>query len=795
MKLKKNLLPLIFFIVFPLFIFRAYILYGHVPFPSNLLVSFYQPFASYEWEGYPFGPPSKPNGFDNLKIYYPHRSLTTDQYKNLEFPLWNPYIFSGNTLLGAYQTAVFHPMAFLFLILPQIDAWSAVIIFQPILTGLFTFYYLKEIKLNKPASFFGAVVFAYSGIMVVWWEEMFMAVYSILFLPLVLLGIEKIYKKVAIPGILFLVLGLSMSIFSGWFQATFYLYSFSFIYALFLFIKNRKLLNNFLAVIYGFIISLIISSIQLIPGIEAYLNSVRSTIDTKGDFEVYLQPVQKLITFIAPDYFGNSAVHNYYGPGFYHEHVIFIGIPALLLLIYEYFHFRKNSAQNQFYKVAAPVLLSLSFALPTSWLLLYYLPLPFLSEMNPSRITLLSSFTFSVIAAYGMNRFLTDKLNVKRLILSSAIIFLFFVIGWLTAVYFPPKNDPLHEKVPFRNMIFPTLIFASLIFVIILRIIKPKLKMLSYLLILALTLFGILYFTNKYLYFSEKKFVFPEVPLLTELEKIAGINRVYTVGDAFIYANLLLQYNLFSADGYDSFNPGAHNEFLYSTHANGKLSDEMPRANAEIYKSKNIDEINDNPYRLRAMEILGVKYVIASNQDVNTSDEFEEVWNDGKFKIFEFKNSLPRMYFTDKYAIETDKQEILDKIYTAAPSSTVVLEKEINLNQTEAEPEWEIVNYDYKPNRISIRTKTNKDLIFVLSDNYYPGWKAYVDGKETEIFRANYSFRAVKVPEGEHKIDFVYKPKSFAIGSLASAGGIVLLIVSLVFLNKQRPKFKKDKKI
>ena len=48
-----------------------------------------------------------------------------------------------------------------------------------------------------------------------------------------------------------------------------------------------------------------------------------------------------------------------------------------------------------------------------------------------------------------------------------------------------------------------------------------------------------------------------------------------------------------------------------------------------------------------------------------------------------------------------------------------------------------------------------------LSDNFYPEWEAKIDNKNTKILKANYSFRAVSVPKGEHRVNFFYNPKKY----------------------------------
>jgi uncharacterized membrane protein YfhO len=95
---------------------------------------------------------------------------------------------------------------------------------------------------------------------------------------------------------------------------------------------------------------------------------------------------------------------------------------------------------------------------------------------------------------------------------------------------------------------------------------------------------------------------------------------------------------------------------------------------------------------------------------------------------------------------------------------------------------------------ISFTSKNSKDGLAVFSDIYYDkGWKAYVDGKETPIMKADYVLRAIKIPAGSHNIEFHFRPSSFYTGkTIAMITSILILIicgVAVFFL------FKKDKAV
>ena len=101
----------------------------------------------------------------------------------------------------------------------------------------------------------------------------------------------------------------------------------------------------------------------------------------------------------------------------------------------------------------------------------------------------------------------------------------------------------------------------------------------------------------------------------------------------------------------------------------------------------------------------------------------------------------------------------------------------------------------YSPNHLRYNVSTPAKGVAVFSEIYYPaGWKAYVDGEEKPILRADYVLRALLIDEGEHEVEFVFAPDSFVVGrdiSLASSIAIIVLLAgavlySILFANKRK---------
>ncbi|MDP3057630.1 MAG: YfhO family protein [bacterium] len=90
---------------------------------------------------------------------------------------------------------------------------------------------------------------------------------------------------------------------------------------------------------------------------------------------------------------------------------------------------------------------------------------------------------------------------------------------------------------------------------------------------------------------------------------------------------------------------------------------------------------------------------------------------------------------------------------------------------------------EYKPDYIEIKTDSIENGILFLSEIYYPGWEAYVDGVKTEIYQADYMFRSIKLPSGNHTIKFTYNPKIFKTGAAISIISLFSTIISLLYLS------------
>lgn len=159
--------------------------------------------------------------------------------------------------------------------------------------------------------------------------------------------------------------------------------------------------------------------------------------------------------------------------------------------------------------------------------------------------------------------------------------------------------------------------------------------------------------------------------------------------------------------------------------------------------------------------------------------------NKDKVAIYENMNFLPRARFVQNVTSVKNFDEtnrILQTDIGFDPSIMALVENyhgSITLNP------GEVITTDHEKNDIlKLSVETGGNSFLVLSDTWYPGWKAYIDGKETEIYKTNGMLRGIFIEgEGLHNVEFVFSPESYYIGFGISILTLVF-IVGYVFYKK-----------
>lgn len=766
-KLLQRFWPIGCILFFWLLFAFPYWRHGLVPFPSTYLVTFFAPWSN------SYGMPVKNNAMpDVITQIYPWKRVTIDSWKHGEMPLWNPFSFSGTSHAGNYQSAIFSPANLLFFVLPELHAWSLMILLQPILAAWFMMLFLRSLGISREGSTIGGIAFMFCGFIVVWMAYGTLA-YAVLYLPLILFAINTFVQtgnKWRAAGI---AAAIGASFLSGHFQMSLYvlLYAISFIFYRILRGENRR--RGWIALLFVFC-GVGLAFPQILPGFSAYAGAVRSSLFLKGE----VIPWQYIVTMFSPDFYGNPVTRNDWF-GHYAEWASYIGVTALLLAFLAIAAKRK-AAMVWYFIVMTVIPLLLAFQTPLVDLL-FALKIPVVSTSSVSRIIILVSFSLAVLSGFGIDvlREAWAKRSGKRVLLWAVGSMVFVGVLWFVLLVLRPlPGDKLAIAV--RNMYLPTALVGITLAVTGAGFFLPK-RFLMVLPFVLIVLAGAdsYRFAAKWMPFDPAAYVYPQLPVVTQLRSLTASDcgRVFgnignEVGSAF---------GIPLIEGYDAVYQHRYGKFMSAaTSGQARTVDRS----VVVFDKRGI-------FSEDILELLGAKYYMHKKSDGRFPwaypfwdfPQYRLIWEDEHFQVLENANSLPRAFLASSYMIAKTDNELLDALFSKNINrrETIVLERVPIFDPETGAGRATIASY--RPTEVIIQTTSDSPKLLFLSDVYDPGWQVWVDGVKSELYRADFAFRAVSVPKGTHTIRMRYVPFGITLG-FVFAGFATLGIVGFLLRKK-----------
>jgi hypothetical protein len=207
---------------------------------------------------------------------------------------------------------------------------------------------------------------------------------------------------------------------------------------------------------------------------------------------------------------------------------------------------------------------------------------------------------------------------------------------------------------------------------------------------------------------------------------------------------------------------------------------------AKMKRYQELIEYHISKNNMSVLNMLNTKYFIVPTKDRGPMPQqnygaLGHAWFVNHYRLVQ--NADSEIMALNKFDPKTEA--IVDKRFEAEVKTLSIVEDSLAT----------IELLSYKPNHLTYKSKAKTDQLAIFSEIYYnngKGWEAYVDGKPVPHFRANYVLRAMKVPAGEHTIEYKFEPKSYYTGekiSLASSVLLIILFVGLIvrelfFINK-----------
>ena len=250
--------------------------------------------------------------------------------------------------------------------------------------------------------------------------------------------------------------------------------------------------------------------------------------------------------------------------------------------------------------------------------------------------------------------------------------------------------------------------------------------------------------------------------------------RITGYGDDSMQPNAPMIAGIEDIRGYDSIILKQYTDFMGLIEKQGLL---MYNRVGRLFDAASLDS--------PLLDLLNVKYVVTEQQIDRPN--YRLVY-DRELKIYLNEDYLPRTFIVHQAEVLGSQEAVAARLQ----ESGLDLRRDVLLEQAPAGGALALpadggtnaassaVLRDYQPSGVLVDADLSVDGFLVLTDTYADGWKALVDGKETEILRADYNFRAVYLPAGNHEVEFRYRPQSFLVGgfvSLAAGAALVLAVI------------------
>lgn len=750
------------------------------------------------------------------------------------FSLWNPYVFCGMPAyaLGTEKTwfnliyMVYTGIrtAFSSVFSVQYAMWS----FYLIVLGITSFFLVKYLTKNTLIALFSAIATSFStGIIVFLFIGHVTKLTSLCMYPLLFLLLLKLKEKITLLDFLLLVVILQIFIQGFHVQIIFYTLFSVAIYFIFYFVRSLKLKDTVLtksivksafAFVFATVIALLIQSDNFTQIYEYTPYSTRGTESileketpktekTESDYYNYhtewsFSPGE-VLTFLVPSYygFGNSTykgpltnnqpveVNTYFGQMRFVDVAMYMGILVFLLGLYAMIAYRKEPFV-QFLTILTIISLFISFGknFPLIFDLMFYY-FPYFNKFRvPSMILVLVQMSMPILAGYGLLKLISlreeksekIKITLRNISLATSGIFVLVLLlnspisNWFAgrvndyAASIQQSNPGLSQQyqalADYTAQMFTTDLMLAVLFISVAlwsvylyinRKFSADFMLTVFIIITLIDLWRIDSRGAKYIENPDIKNLFTKPDYISFIEqqkekepfRIFNLKQDGSIGSFSNNANFHAYFLIEDFYGYSGIKPRAYQDYM----------DVVGPVNQQLWN------------------MLNVKYIITDQPA--TLPGLKPVYSSDKSYVLLNENCLPRMFFVDKIEKMT-AIDFLNKMKSGEinPRKTGIVDNDsLEVETPDSTAEIKITRYDEALIEADV-TASGNNFVFI-GNTYLPGWKAYIDGNETEVYKANHGYLGIVVPKGSHKIKIEYAPTSFFI-----AKNVALVLSSLVLL-------------
>jgi len=666
-------------------------------------------------------------------------------------PLWDPFRYGGSTFIGEMQNGLFYPFK-LALYLAPLDqngllserAFNLFFVFSHWLAAFWMFLLARYLKLNHLPALVAGICFGLAGF--IQWTPWPYLLDAMVWLPLIVLFVLRAFdsvqslNRVANAGVAGLALGMTIlagsihiAIIDGIVVATLTAY---------LWFSRRESCSIFSAATILTVTAMtavLFGAVQLLPSFEYSRLAYRWV-----GADAPIRPFERIpYSALAETAFGPQSLFAFVlgeADAGKSDMTTYFGVLPLILTIIAVWKYWSNSLVRYLASLAAVAWI---YTWSSSSLLhgvLYLSPLLDIAR-EADRFIYATNFAMALLAGFGVQILFADRKPDELLSLSGLLSVLKWVVIGFAALLVAAS---LHFPISVTEKTYLSFFFLA-------------------------SAYGLILF-------------------LTRVRKTAGAQFILV----FLIAWDLYSFTWVIQAKTEKQKVGA--DALSQLRYDSKLADfiraqpGMPRVHFDMEGSHNIGNTYGVPLTWavsatlladytegigydRQRELLGVRYIVRLKGGKPSAKSIgSAVYNDDLWEVYENPDAMPRAWIVHQVEVDPSTQRpsrrLIDPRFDLKRVAVIDQPLESPLESASPDSADKVRWLAYEPNLLELEVATEGGGLLVLGEVFYPGWKAFLDGSSTRIYRADGLVRAVAVPKGIHRITMRYEPASVRWGAI-----------------------------
>jgi hypothetical protein len=739
-------------------------------------------------------PKNRLTHIDNAYYIYPHLHYVQTTLDTGEFPWWNPYAGLGVPEVGINAGAL-EPVALALgrvLSVPMLVNVRAVAAL--VLGGWGTFLLVTTLGASRSAAVFAAVAFSFSGWTIAWLGRTNLM--AEIWMPWLFWATERLLRQGGISRVGAVAFFTAPAFLTGHPQTSVQILAALAIYVAARLVSSAEPVaaraRRGGLVTAAVVLGIAVALVQLVPMLEmvslsqlpptgrgrvreaaGILGAVWNSIT--GDPVVLKRDLPTLVTAVAPTFFGSPVTGSWWWAGYNGmEMMVYAGLLPPFFAAYAAAA-RRESPGIGIWLLLSVIALGAAYAVPILNALNY---VPVLGLANNGRLRMVFRFALVVAAAFGVDRFAQDvrdgRVRWARWLAGFGVV----VTGAPALTYLGLRATG-HALPPAATVaaggagaVIVLIALAGLV-CLYARAMLGRIALAGSLVALAFA--DAVWHLGDFNPAIPTMHVFPETPAVRFLRSDPSLYRV----SSSPYFRVLpphakLPYRLYDADLFDVLLLRRYATLQEA--ANGYPA--HPDNTLHVFNLR-------HPDRIRGLvNLLNVKYVLVPRLKDNVVNPFQDrPWYrlvyEHEMRIYENLEVLPRAFLVGRALVTTADGALAAMTRPDFDPRTAVLLEDVaspRLPEPPAGGPGSATVTATTANTVTVVADATSPAYLVLSDTFYPGWRAFIGGRETSIYRANYLFRAVYVPAGRHEIVFTFMPRSYrlaVLGTLLALAGVL----------------------